>query len=874
MDPLEQSVNDELAAKQMQTELSDDPLANLGGDIVTPQQLAYRQEKEKYQSTQAALAAGAAGIARGLTFGVSDVILRGLGKAEEARKLEAYQPIYSTAGEIAGGVGGALLGGPGAALTRGAEAVTAGIARPAIRAATKEAIEGAVYGLGQTVSEQALGTPDSVAESLIANVGLGAVLGAPIGLGVHGLSEGAQALSKQVGKTLKGEGAINKLIGQTDEYFGDEFIKTAENIDELRKIAKERGVPLTQGMESDSDIMRGLESFLGQRPTVFGGKVREEVMPTYKAFQREASKIVEDASEETKDQVAERFKNELTTRVHSLWDPANSAYQKINQELDALTLTPDLREKFVGKIEKWIPDNTLKNSPARKAAQEAIDNFSELIDMPLRKVKEVATQLGQKGQNLKQTGFSDEAKKVFELQNKVNDFFDRSVRRAALEDTLNMPNGKQLAEEFIADYKGAKKGWKEFRSFMTEIGEEAGLGKVRSIDEFIRKVEGIDNDKLVKNIFNLKSPRTLEFFKANFPDIFEQFRKVEIAKLAAKTQAFDPRGNPITDVLKLSKELEKYKPEVASMILGPQKIQAITDLEKLYRKMPRKIGPSGTPEGLWYADLLKPAMWLTDMAVYGVYKTGKLALEIQEKQNSQIANHIKRFLTETKKTVVPASTIGVTSSFENYEKNLDYVQSIAIDPEKFSFELSENTKGLADIDPDLQQAISNTSVQAINFLQAKAPKNPFEGSMFQSKMKWKPSDAELSKFNRYLKAASDPFSILADLEQGVLTSEAVEAVQVVYPQIYQQIVTQTINSVGEVQDIPFAKQLQLSLLLNQPLTNAQDIQMMQRLQSGAQAAGQMEQAQQQAPKKTKKIEGDFLKGKMGQSEQLIRSRGE
>ena len=91
----------------------------------------------------------------------------------------------------------------------------------------------------------------------------------------------------------------------------------------------------------------------------------------------------------------------------------------------------------------------------------------------------------------------------------------------------------------------------------------------------------------------------------------------------------------------------------------------------------------------------------------------------------------------------------------------------------------------------------------------------------------------------------------------------------------EQIKQIAIDTIGRnEQQLPFGKQLQLSLLLQAPVSTIQDTQMMQRLQMGAMEAGQQEEAQQQARPRSKKIESDFLKGSMGQSEQLIRSRGE
>jgi hypothetical protein len=874
IDPLEAAVQEELKSQAPQGSV-EDPLGDLGGDIVTPEQLSYRQEQEKYQTLPMAGAAALAGAARGLTFGASDVLLRGAGLAEPARKLQAYLPEASLTGEVLGGIGGAFLG-PGALVAKGAAAATAGIARPVLRAGAREALEGALYGVGQTVSDQALGTPESVAESLIANVGLGSIIGGTFGMGMHGVAEGAQALKGQVSKLLKGDNVVSRFMGEADDFVLDEFKKTAPNIEEIKRLAQQEGIPLTKGMLSDSEIIRGLESSLAQKPTMFGQLVRQEVEPTYRAFQKQAAKVVEEASEDTVESIADNVKNELVSRAHQLYDPASSLYQKINQEFDAITLTPDMREKLVKQINDWAGQQ-LKTSPARKAALDSIENLSDMIDMPLSKVKAISSDLGQRAQNLRQTGFSNEGRLVNILKDKVDNYLERQVKRAAIDQALQMPNGQALAKELLADLKEAKKGWREFKGFLEDIGEEAGLGKIKSFEQFIDRVESIDNAKLARNLFDVKSPKTLRFLKESFPDIFEQYRRIEIAKLAAKTQGFDKMGNSVSDVLKLKKELDKYAPESAQLILGKDKIRTINNLHELYRKIPRKIGPSGTPEGMWYTDVLKPALWAADFANYGIYKAGQIATDVQSKQTKEITNRFKNFITGAKKTVVPASTIAVTSSFKDYQKNLDYVQQMATNPDQYAAKIDESTKGLAQIDPSLQQAIANTSMEAVSFLQSKAPKNPFADSMFKSKVQWKPSDAELSKFNRYLKAIDDPFSILTDLEQGVLTSEGVEAVKTIYSDLYNKFVTEAVKQVGEhEQDIPFSKQLQLSLLLGQPLTNAQDTQMMQRLQQGAQASGAQEEAQAQGGMrpKSKKIDGDFLKGQMSQSEQLQRSRGQ
>ena len=594
-------------------------------------------------------------------------------------------------------------------------------------------------------------------------------------------------------------------------------------------------------------------------------------------MQQKASKIVEEASEETAGQIGAEIKDTLISRVHQLYDPASAAFKEISEATKNIEVTPELRSKIVKSVEDWAIPNTLRGSEARKAVDYVKNALSEDIYMPLNKIKDLSSDLGGKASALSRAGDAKQAMLVNQIKDRVERFYDRQVRRAAVESAMTKPEGEQIAKQLLGEIKEAKKGWREFKVFMEDVGEQAGLGKIKSFNQFLDRIEDIDEAKLSAKLFDKKSVKSLSFVKDNFPEIFDKLRRLEIAKMSAAADAFDPMGNSITDILKLKKYTEKYSPEALEMILGKEKIKSIENLEKLRRKMPKKMGPSGTPEGMRFFNLLKPAMWAADAASYGIYTGGKLAAEVGDKQTKTISESFKKFVTEAKKPIVGASTVAITGSMNNYEEKLKEVEDIALDPQKYMDKMQENTAGLSRIDPDLQISINNTAMQAVNFLQDKAPKNPFQGSLVLSPLKWKPSDAELSKFNRYLKTVDDPFSVLTDMEQGLLTPEAVETLKTVYPSLYSKMSQIAVEQVAQHQDgLPFTKQLQLSLLLGQPVSSKQDQNFMMRLQAGAQANGAMEEAQQQAPAKPKagKLDGDFLKNQMGQSEQLTRSRGQ
>lgn len=872
VDPLADVIATEPSSEQV---FATDPLADFGGQLITQDKVLERKEAEEYQSGAKAALAFGAGAARGVTFGLSDVLLRGVGLNEEARKLQKYLPAASIAGEITGGIGGAFLG-PGALVARGATAATKGITSGLGRAAAREALEAGIYGVGQTISDQALGTPDSVAESLVANVGLGAILGAPLGAAMHGVSTVTKFATGQVRKVLKGDDAVSKWVGANQTYVEElGEVVTQERFAELKRISDEMGIPLTEAMKTDSYLIRGLESTLAQKPTATGERVRKEIAPTFKAIQKQAAKLVDDAATESVESVGERVKDEFIARAHQLYDPANYIYSRLQSSLDTIALPENAKQSFIKSLTAYSQKNTLSNSPTRKAINDTIENLLEQESLPIAKLKAISSDISGRVQNLKQTGFANEARLLGQVKRKVDSFMERQIKRASIGSAATKAEGKAIADELTGEIATAKGKWSEFKRFLEDVGEEAGLGKVKSFDQFIDRLENISNEKLARNLFDTKDPRTIIFMKKTFPDIFEDFRKIEVAKLKAKSAGFDQTGAPITDILKLSKEIRKYKPEVINLVLGKERVKNIYNLEKISRSMPRKIGPSGTPEGMWFSDILKPVMALKDAAVYGVYKGGKIALDTADHQAQETRKWIAKFLAGAKKPIVPTATITATSMMHDYAHDLNYVESLAMNPDKFMQAIDDNTRGIGEVDGELQAALANTAMAGTQYLQSKAPKNPFSMNLFKGKVKWRPSDKELSTFNRYIRAVNDPYSILVDLNDGVLTNESVDAVRSVYPAIYKKITDEVLSQLDDSVALPYTKQLQLSILLGQPLTNPQESQMMQRLQKGARIQGlQEEMMQGPKPKPSRKLSSDMTKNIMGQSEQLIRSRGE
>jgi hypothetical protein len=184
------------------------------------------------------IAAGLAGAARGLTFGLSDQALTKSGAVnpETLRELEERNKGASLAGEVTGAAAPLLLSGgtagpaeaaafsargaarlaPSVLAARAGEAVAGGVGKAlaedgaqtlARKILTKtvaksagSAVEGALYGVGNVVSEDALGDPTLTAEKALSQIGFSALIGAGVGVPL-GIISGVASKSATEGAT-------------------------------------------------------------------------------------------------------------------------------------------------------------------------------------------------------------------------------------------------------------------------------------------------------------------------------------------------------------------------------------------------------------------------------------------------------------------------------------------------------------------------------------------------------------------------------------------------------------------------------------------------------------------------------------------------
>jgi hypothetical protein len=153
-------------------------------------------------------------------------------------------------------------------------------------------------------------------------------------------------------------------------------------------------------------------------------------------------------------------------------------------------------------------------------------------------------------------------------------------------------------------------------------------------------------------------------------------------------------------------------------------------------------------------------------------------------------------------------------AYENTAKNLNELMT---NPEKLMDKTAKATASISREAPKTASVASQRIINATQFLASKLPKSPSLAVLPGVKPRpYTPSSMELAKFERYIQIVEMPLSILNELEHGTLTKDHVEAMQAVYPEMYNYFRNSLINKLQSVDnvDMPYSKRVQAGLLLD------------------------------------------------------------
>jgi hypothetical protein len=797
-------------------------------DIDTPGRAEERRLEREYGSSP--IRAGAAGAARGLTLGLSDVAGAGLGHDEALRELQARNEEASIAGEVVGSAAPILLsGGLGAAgevglLARGARAVGAPVRalsafssaagsatartiagtgagfgrRLAARGAgatVEGAIEGAAYAGGQMVSEEALGTgdPNLTAEGVIARLGYGAllgggaggVLGGGIGLageGVRFAREGAEVISRswasRVGTELDPAvaGALGHAIGGDG---ADVLRRLAAGGDDSRRVLEviERG---------DHVYEAGVRS------------LREEIDGLIRT-----STHVEDFARGSlkRDAVRGRIDGRRTADQIAYAEQALARARQIAEQLqtDPVYVQAGVaRGRDLARTLERFDDLRLRNPSGQVRPHIDASELYIRLDQLKRQISQMQ----------RQTGFRDP-----EAARALQGLYDDMIGP--------LENPALWGSELATMQREVNQRWTRYLSRADEFdGLFAARGPRDDIDPWrsLREADPASLDTFLRGAGLARNDRRMEIFH----EVLDA--RADLSRSIA--QHMDVPENLAAEVAGSSAAIERVRRTVDEAI-GSARIA------NQWREASAAVGTSrgigGAISGALYAGA--PGALVGAVGPHQSVRVLSTVQRLARQTDEGIGASIRRFLgrasgaarvvgaraaragVAAERTGIAAGAAGARAAYARWSKEIDDHQQ---DRTRIAARMAESTRAITHDAPRVQQSMQTAGVRALEHLAMTRPLGQtLPGQLVSSRSE--PALADVRRWAARIRVVEDPLSVLADLERGSLTPEAVETLRTVYPAIYAQIGQRVMEVLAESgTSASYQERLRLGTLLGIP----------------------------------------------------------
>lgn len=156
---------------------------------------------------------------------------------------------------------------------------------------------------------------------------------------------------------------------------------------------------------------------------------------------------------------------------------------------------------------------------------------------------------------------------------------------------------------------------------------------------------------------------------------------------------------------------------------------------------------------------------------------------------------------------------------QEYERRVREVRDAQVDPVRAKAKALAKVGNVAEHAPQTVDSYSKVAARAISFLATRIPKgrvDPYSPTPHLEKPAV--SELERDRFLDFARAVDNPTFVVKEFQKGTVTRDQVQALKAVYPKLYDQIVARVGTQLTEQKEpMPYQKLVQLSTLLDKPL---------------------------------------------------------
>lgn len=832
-----------------------------GATYATPTDIARAHEQEKRGGTLTALRAWQNAQAKGYTFGLSDVIGRGLAGAISPEVLKEWQEQrqFEEQEHKILGIGGEITGAAALGLSTGGLGLYGKAGQTGLKGMVAAgALEGALEGAGHEASRWAIGktkwdSPGAMGEKLAIGAMKGAALGAVVGGAFHGISSGFRATRNKIGRSLA-DPDVDSVVNAAEKQFGyrpkglkglvarfysssmgklkgvpSESILNMVRPDEAGALNRFRGIDTEKALDGIIDeqfpVISALNDAAEEADAVFrGGLKRKQVDRVMSpggdlvAYQATHTQLV-DMWSKTKDMLSKPgvFGNE-------------GRLKKILVKLDELErkMSPRWRDSKMGRgparaaikhrgggergLREWLKWH--KWTPPSKT-----EMFMDL-DSLKRDVGHIASDIGEQGKKMGED---------WKTHSRLAEMYENNLR-PLLEDEKMWGGAADLQRQVNPAWTAHIKG-KKITGFNTHFtvdvpDKDFGLGTSRiSRKKFT---------KYAKTILN--------------PDIDE-------GHIALNTwlDTNAERVGVLKDVLDLTPEqrvlFETFGDKSASLRRG---MEDAADTLTAHNQLKELTTPRGMSDWALAGAVSAGAPGaVAGQIVSAVTSPDKVArmMYALEKLTGRVTPRIKSgtkalFEAGEKVTKKPSALLGpgAAGSFTRtrmphirlFTDKRDQIEDNAARKDAFRADIEERFLGIKGGNPVIYDAAVASALRTQDYLYSILP-NRFLAKLYGYE-DMLPSKSEMQRFMRISEVVDDPVKLLDRLKKKKLTRAEVEAVKETSPALYQEIRSAVAGELVEQRSkgktIPYRDRIQIGVMLDLETDPSMAPSVFQLIQSG------------------------------------------
>lgn len=190
-------------------------------------------------------------------------------------------------------------------------------------------------------------------------------------------------------------------------------------------------------------------------------------------------------------------------------------------------------------------------------------------------------------------------------------------------------------------------------------------------------------------------------------------------------------------------------------------------------------------------------------------------------------------------------------SIEDHKELVDQMNSLAGNATGLIDNIDQSTAALKAVAPQTASSTQQAIARAVQFLSSKAAQ-PAMGPLDEPN---EPSPSEVAQFSRYVDVVENPKIALKQIKDGTIGPETVEALQTVYPKLYDKMRHDVIASLKP--STPYSVKMAASQFLQDPMDSTLTPQRVASLQRSFYINTDVPQAPQKTPKASKSGMGEL-----------------